>query len=71
MRLLTLIALSLAPLSGCVTASSNCPALVNYTQAEQSKAADELEALPSGSVLARMIGDYGATRNEIRACRGQ
>lgn len=54
-------------LSGCVAGVSNvCPRIEPYTQATQARAADELEALPVGSALAEMIGDYGVLRAELR-----
>ena len=55
-------------LSACAGVSSNCPIPKEYTGAIQSQAADELEALPSGAVLAAMIADYGVMRAEARAC---
>lgn len=56
-------------LSGCETAPSDLgalPGLVSYSAAEQAQAADEIEALPEGSVLARMIGDYAVLRAQVR-----
>ncbi|MDJ0628830.1 MAG: hypothetical protein QNJ44_11265 [Rhodobacter sp.] len=47
---------------------SACPIPKDYSQAEQNAAADELDALPEGSVLADFIGDYGVLRAEARAC---
>jgi hypothetical protein len=56
-------------LSACAkVVSDTCPRLIAYTDAEQEQAADELLMLPKGSVIARMIGDYGVVRNEIRVC---
>jgi hypothetical protein len=65
LRPLTAIAL----LTGCATAISDCPRLVSYSLVEQQQAADELAALPIGSVVAKMVADYGVVRNEIRECR--
>jgi len=43
--------------------------MVDYTQAEQNKAADELEALPAGSQVGAMVVDYGVLRAANRvAC---
>lgn len=50
--------------------SSSCPALVPYDQAAMDKLADELDALPPGAEIRTMMADYGATRAQIRACRG-
>jgi outer membrane murein-binding lipoprotein Lpp len=46
-----------------------CPALVEYDQTTRNRAADEVERLPPGSVLAGMIADYAALRAAVRACR--
>lgn len=60
-------------LTGCATVGSNtrapCPPLVEYTSAEQARAADEVEDLPEGAVIVRMLGDYAALRDQTRACR--
>ena len=69
---LTLALIGLACLSACATVvSDTCPTLFDYSEAEQARAADELDALPEGSALERLVGDYGVVRNEIRACKGQ
>ena len=60
-------------LTGCATAGSDartpCPPVVDYTSAEQARAADEVEALPEGAVIVRMLGDYAVLREQARACR--
>jgi len=60
-------------LYGCSTSTpapvSVCPAPVPYTRAEMRDAAQALAALPQGSILARMLQDYGRERAELRACR--
>jgi hypothetical protein len=43
--------------------------VVAYTSAEQARAADEVEALPEGAVIVRMLGDYAVLRDQARACR--
>jgi hypothetical protein len=43
--------------------------LVDYTAADQARAADEVEMLPDGSVIIRMLGDYAVLRDQARACR--
>ena len=71
MRHLPSIAL-MALLGACAPVGSEpvCFALVPYSHAMQMQAAQELAALPGGSVLARMIDDYGDLRARIRgACR--
>lgn len=58
-------------LSGCATTQGGmirCPALVEYSQADQREAAQEMRVLlPRDSQLARMMVDYGKTRDAIRA----
>lgn len=57
-------------LTGCATVSSDaCPRLVTYTAVQMSKAADELQNLPEGSVIVEMLGDYAVVREETRVCR--
>lgn len=59
-------------LTGCATGGSDarapCPPVVDYTAAEQARAADEVEALPEGVVIVRMLGDYAVLRDQARAC---
>lgn len=43
--------------------------MVEYTNAEQARAADEVEELPEGAVIIRMLGDYAVLRDQARACR--
>ena len=60
-------------LNGCATAGSEtrapCPPVVEYTAADQARAADEVEALPEGAVIVRMLSDYVVLRDQARACR--
>ena len=60
-------------LTGCATGGSDtrapCPPVVEYTSAEQARAADEVEELPEGAVIIRMLGDYAVLRDQARACR--
>lgn len=60
-------------LNGCATAGSEtralCPPVVEYTVEEQARAADEVEALPEGAVILRMLSDYAVLREQARACR--
>jgi len=60
-------------LTGCAKAGSEtrapCPPVVDYTSAEQARAADEVEALPEGAVVVRMLSDYAVMRDQARACR--
>ncbi len=60
-------------LTGCATAGSEsrapCAPVVVYTRAEQARAADEVEGLPEGAVIVRMLSDYAVLRDQARACR--
>lgn len=59
-------------LTGCATGPfepSAAPAVQSYSQEDLERAADELEALPEGSVIARMIADYAVLRAKLRALR--
>lgn len=44
-----------------------CPPVVEYTGVEQATAADEVEALPEGAFIVRMLGDYAVLRDQARA----
>ena len=60
-------------LTACAMAGSEskapCPPIVDYTMADQARAADEVEALPEGAVIVRMLGDYAVLRDQARACK--
>lgn len=60
-------------LSGCAMGGSDtrapCPPVVEYTAADQARAADEVEALPESAVIIRMLGDYAVLRDQARACQ--
>ena len=60
-------------LTGCATGGSEtrapCPPVVDYSAADQTRAADEVEALPEGAVIVRMLADYAVLRDQARACR--
>jgi hypothetical protein len=44
--------------------------LIGYAPATQRQAADELRTLPPGSVIGRMIVDYGQLRRAVCAAEG-
>jgi len=60
-------------LTGCAMGGSDivapCPPVVDYTAADQARAANEVEALPEGTVIVQMLGDYAVLRDQVRACR--
>ena len=60
--------LSVCAMAGSDTRAS-CPPVVDYTAADQAQAADEVEALPEGAVIVRMLGDYAVLRDQALACR--
>ena len=62
-------------LTGCVTVASDddavivrieCPALVKYDKAVQTRLADEIDSLPPGSPLRQLINDYSKLRDMCR-----
>ena len=63
----------MALLTACAPVGSEptCLALVAYDAQSQRQAAAELAAQPGGSVLARMIDDYGDLRARIRGACGR
>ena len=60
-------------LTGCAMGGSEtrplCPPVVEYTAADQARAADELEALSDSTVIVRMLSDYAVLRDQSRTCR--
>lgn len=66
MLLLALTACAHAPAPPPTTRTA-CLPMAEYSRAEQDKAADELEALPSNSQVGRMVVDYGTLRAANRA----
>ena len=72
MRRLAALAIVTISLTGCATGGSDtrapCPPVVDYRAADQARAADEVEALPEGAVIVRMLSDYAVLRDQARAC---
>jgi hypothetical protein len=60
-------------LTACAMASSEeqtlCPPVVEYSTADQTRAAKELDSLSEGAILVRMLSDYAVLRDQARACR--
>ena len=60
-------------LSACGTGGSDaqavCPPIVEYNTADQTRAAIELESLPKGAMVVRMLSDYAVLRDQARTCR--
>jgi len=60
--------LCLVVLAGCGhNTALVCPSIIPYSPSIQQGAAVELKTLPSNSIVARMIEDYGELRARIRA----
>jgi len=59
-------------LSGCAMGGSDapisCPPVVDYSSAEQARAAAEVDALPDDAMIVRMLSDYSVLRDQARAC---
>ena len=47
---------------------SHCPPVVEYSATDQTRAAGEVETLPEGAMLIRMLSDYAVLRDQARAC---
>ena len=59
-------------LTSCATGSSEivvCPPIIEYTEAFQMEAAEELAGLPSDSAVLVLVQDYGQLRDRVRACK--
>jgi len=60
-------------LTGCVTAgfeggTGACPPVVEYSQAEQARVAEEVAALPESTLIPGWLADYAVLRDQARAC---
>ncbi|MDT8328870.1 MAG: hypothetical protein RQ750_16050, partial [Roseovarius sp.] len=62
-------------LSACAMGGSDrfmgqvCPPVVEYSTADQARAAEEVETLPEGAVVVAMLSDYAVLRDQARACQ--
>lgn len=62
-------------LTACVPENSKtvvkliCPTIRQYDQTTLDRALKEYQALPSGSAIKSMIGDYRVLRERIRVCQ--
>ncbi|SEO20895.1 hypothetical protein SAMN05216227_106110 [Pseudorhodobacter antarcticus] len=48
--------------------STACPPTVEYSTSDQTRAAMEVEALPEGAIVVRMLSDYAVLRDQARTC---
>jgi hypothetical protein len=60
-------------LSACAMVSSEqftgvCPPVVEYDAGFQTRAAEEVQALPEGSAIVEMLSDYAVMREQAGAC---
>lgn len=53
------------------TAPSACPPIVDYSQAEQMRVAEEVAALPEGALIPGWLANYAVLREQARACAGR
>lgn len=60
---------SILLLTACGNTVSSCPPVVEYSNAQQDTAADEVAALPANDILGVLIGDYMVMRDQARACK--
>lgn len=73
-RRLAVLVIATSLLSGCATEGFNavgvaaCPPVVQYSRAEQVRAAAELAAMPDGSAIVEMMADYAVMREQGRGC---
>jgi len=60
-------------LSACATVGSErmtgvCPPVAEYDAGFQTRAAEEVKALPEGSAIVEMLSDYAVMREQARGC---
>jgi len=72
-RWLVGLAIGTSFLSACATVSSEtaigvCLPVVEYSQAEQAQAADEIASLPQNAVIIGWLSDYSVMRDQARVC---
>lgn len=60
-------------LSGCTAGSSEpiastCPPVVAYGREEQARVAEEVAALPEGTLIVEWLADYAVLREQVQRC---
>jgi hypothetical protein len=45
-----------------------CPPVVEYSAADQARAAAEVDMLPEAAMVVRMLSDYAVLRDQARVC---
>jgi hypothetical protein len=73
--MMCLVLLTIPLLTSCKPGSSEvavkivCPWIAQYDKPTQDRALAEYRALPAGSAIKQMFGDYSHLRDRIRACQ--
>lgn len=70
---LAVLVIAMSWLTGCETVGSDplpsaCPAVVEYSRAEQARVAEEVAALSEGMLIVGWLSDYSALRAQARVC---
>ena len=70
------LAIAMIFLTACAGVSSDappsaCPPVVDYSRAEQARVAEEVDALPEGTLIVSWLADYAVLRDQARACGGR
>lgn len=68
---LAVLAIATSLLAGCATARSDgegCPPIPAYSQVFLARSAEEIERLPAGSAVEKMLTDYWVMREQARSC---
>jgi Tfp pilus assembly protein PilP len=56
-------------LAACGQTIHSCPPVSAWTDEARNQLADEVEALPDGTMIERAVNEYGVMRAQARACR--
>jgi len=69
----TALLIAMLWLTGCAMGASDysghvCPPVVEYTTADQARAAAEVDMLPEAAMVVRMLSDYAVLRDQARVC---
>jgi len=76
-RLLAVLVIATSWLTGCARVGietggvAACPPVVEYSRAEQKRAADEIAPLPRNAVIVGWLADYSVMREQARGCAGK
>ena len=60
-----------AILAACTpTVIHGCPPVPTWSEEDRDRLANEVEALPDGTMIERAVNEYGTMREASRLCRG-